>query len=229
MKTNAKRFVSVIKDKVNSPGVRNFFETLKYALHVIVHPFDGFWDLKHEKRGSLAAAIFIIFMTLVATLWQMQFTSFLFVNYNWNQINIWTEMAQVLLPLVIICVANWALTTLFDGKGTMKEIFMGVGYALTPYPLIMIPTCLLSNILTSDEGALYTFFTGLAIAWCAFLLLVAIMKIHEYTLGETLLALFATLVGAVVIVVLLLLICCMVSEAVTYFISLGREILLRFY
>jgi hypothetical protein len=25
-----------------------FFKTLRFALYVIVHPFDGFWDLTHE-------------------------------------------------------------------------------------------------------------------------------------------------------------------------------------
>ena len=31
-------------------------QSLKYALYVITHPFDGFWDLIHEKKGSIAAA-----------------------------------------------------------------------------------------------------------------------------------------------------------------------------
>ena len=39
---------------------------LRYALHVIVHPFDGFWDLKHEKRGNLASALIILAATILA-------------------------------------------------------------------------------------------------------------------------------------------------------------------
>ena len=35
---------------------RRYIASLRYSLHVITHPFDGFWDLVHEKRGSLAAA-----------------------------------------------------------------------------------------------------------------------------------------------------------------------------
>jgi hypothetical protein len=27
-------------------------KTLKYSLYTITHPFDGFWDLTHEKRGE---------------------------------------------------------------------------------------------------------------------------------------------------------------------------------
>ena len=29
-------------------------EQMRFALHISTHPFDGFWDLKHEKRGSVA-------------------------------------------------------------------------------------------------------------------------------------------------------------------------------
>ena len=43
----------------------HFFETLRYAFYVIFHPADGFWDLTHAKRGSLAAANFIVFLTLL--------------------------------------------------------------------------------------------------------------------------------------------------------------------
>ena len=34
----------------------HFFSTLRYSLHVITHPADGYWDLIHAKRGSYAAA-----------------------------------------------------------------------------------------------------------------------------------------------------------------------------
>ena len=29
----------------------HFLSTLRYSLHVITHPADGYWDLIHAKRG----------------------------------------------------------------------------------------------------------------------------------------------------------------------------------
>ena len=29
---------------------------LRYSTYVIFHPFKGFWDLKHEKKGNLESA-----------------------------------------------------------------------------------------------------------------------------------------------------------------------------
>lgn len=196
---------------------------------MIVHPFDGFWDLKHENRGTLAAANILVFLTLLARLLSLQFTSFLFLDVNWENVNIWLEIAEILLPLLIFVVANWALTTLFDGKGGMKDVYITTAYALTPFPLIQIPLCIISNVLAIDEGALYTFFSALSVVWCAALLLCGLMQTHEYTMGKTVLSLFATLIGMAVIIVLLMLVFSMTSEAISYFVSLGREIIIRLY
>ena len=44
----------------NKEKYSRYFGSLKYALYVITHPLDGFWDLTHEKRGSIAAANTIV-------------------------------------------------------------------------------------------------------------------------------------------------------------------------
>ncbi|MBQ7247480.1 MAG: YIP1 family protein [Lachnospiraceae bacterium] len=206
-----------------------FPAALRYALYVIVHPLDGFWDLKHEKRGSLPAALTIAALMVLSSLWRKQFTSFLFLRVDWTQINIWLEMAEVVLPLVIFCVSNWSVTTLFDGKGTMKDVFTAVGYSLTPYVLINVPLCLVSNLITSEEGGLYTFFYGLSLLWCAVLVVCAMIQTHEYTLGHTVISLLVTLVFSVIVIVLILVIICLTTDAFSYFWSVGREIVLRTY
>lgn len=40
----------------NKEKYSRYFGSLKYALYVITHPLDGFWDLTHEKRGFYCAA-----------------------------------------------------------------------------------------------------------------------------------------------------------------------------
>ena len=38
-------------------GRRSYGEEVIFAFHLMMHPFDGFWDLKHEKRGSIRGAL----------------------------------------------------------------------------------------------------------------------------------------------------------------------------
>ena len=75
----------------------HFFDTLKYSLYVIWHPADGFWDLIHAKRGSYAAANFIVILTLLTHVWKLQFTNFVIMNVNWNRINIFKEIYNIQL------------------------------------------------------------------------------------------------------------------------------------
>ena len=48
--------VAPAKDSKAKAWLSRYGQSLRYALHVITHPFDGFWDLIHEKKGSIAAA-----------------------------------------------------------------------------------------------------------------------------------------------------------------------------
>ena len=208
---------------------RVYLASLRYGLHVIVHPFDGFWDLKHEKRGTIAAANTFVLLTLLTQVWSQMYSNWMFVDIDLQKFNLWMECGMVLVPLAVWCVSNWCLTTLFDGKGTMKDIYMLTAYSLVPFILIRLPMTFLSNLLIADESTLFTFFNAFSLVWCAALLLCGLMMIHDYTLTKTLLSTLATVVGMMVIIILCLMLFSMVSEAISYFISLYREIRFQFY
>ena len=133
---------------------KRYLASLKFALYCITHPFDGFWDLTHEKRGTYAAANTILILTLIARVAKLRYTSFLFLTVYWEGINIFLYLASVLFPLLLWVVGNWALTTLFDGKGKLGQVYMGTCYALTPYPLMQFPLMIFSNFVTVDELSL---------------------------------------------------------------------------
>ena len=107
-------------------------DSLRYSLHVITHPFDGFWDLIHEKKGTLAAAHTFLILFLVVRVMKLILTSFQFINAPIQHINIFEEAASLALPFLVLCVANWAMTTLFEGKGRFRDIYMAMCYALVP-------------------------------------------------------------------------------------------------
>ena len=205
----------------------NFLNTLRYSLYVIWHPADGFWDLIHAKRGSYAAANFIVILTLLTHVWKLQFTNFVIMSVNWNRVNIFKEMATIILPLAIFCICNWGVTTLFDGKGNLGDIYMGTAYAMTPYPLIQLPLIIISNFVTREEASFYWVFSDISFVWVGILLFMAMMMIHCYSFGKTLLFTIFTAFGMLVFVFIMLLFFSMISQGVAYFISLGREVIFR--
>lgn len=204
-----------------------FLQTLRYSLYVIFHPADGFWDLTHAKRGSFGAANFIVLLTVLAHVWHLRFTSFIIIDVNWETVNIFMEIATIILPLAVFCICNWATTTLFDGKGHLGDVYLGTAYALTPYPLIQLPLIVISNFMTLEETAFYGVASSVSLIWCAILILMAMMMIHQFSLAKTLLFALFTVFGMLVFIFIMLLFFSMISQGVAYFIALGREVIFR--
>ena len=216
-----------VKDGKAKAWLSRYGQSIRYALHVITHPFDGFWDLIHEKRGTIAAANTFLILFLIIRVLKLIATNFQFISAPIQHINVFEEMGSLLLPFIVLCVANWAMTTLFEGKGRFKDIYMGMCYALVPYIMIQLPMILVSNMLTFEEGSFYSVFLSISVIWCAFLVFVGLMEIHDYGPGKTFIFLIVTIVGAAVILFLMLVFFSLLSDAVAFFVSFYREIVFR--
>ncbi len=204
-----------------------YLKSLKFSLYCITHPLDGFWDLTHEKRGTYAAANTILFITVLVRLLKLKYTSFIFVTVYWEEINIFLYIASILFPLALWVVGNWALTTLFDGKGRLGQIYMATCYGMAIYPIVQVPLMIFSNFVTVEEGQFYTVLSALSLIYAAILIICAMGQIHEFSGGKNILFTIATLFAMLVMVFILMLFFSMISQGVAYFISLGRELLFR--
>ena len=210
-------------------GWNRYVQSLKYSLYVITHPFDGFWDLIHEKRGTIAAANTFLFLFLLVRVLKLMLTSFQFISAPIQHITVFEEAASLALPFLVLCLANWAMTTLFDGKGRFQDIYMAMCYALVPYILIQFPMTVISNGLTYEEGSIFTIMLTVSVIWCFFLVFIGLMEVHDYSPGKTFIFLIVTVVGALVIIFLVLTFFSLLSDAIGYFVSLYREIVYRLY
>jgi hypothetical protein len=98
-----------------------------------------------------------------------------------------------------------------------------------PYVLIQLPMILVSNMLTFEEGSLYSVMLSISVIWCVFLAFVGLMEVHDYGPGKTFIFLIVTVVGACVILFLVLVFFSLLSDAIGYFVSMYREIVYRLY
>lgn len=217
------------KNNLRREKWNRYVASMKYAKYVLFHPFDGFWDLSHEKKGSFGAATTYLALFLITRVVQLLFTNFQFINAPLQYVNIFEQAGSLLLPFLILCLANWSMTTLFDGKGRFSDIYIAMCYALVPYTLIQLPLVLISNVISFDEAAFYTVLSSFSVIWCVFLVFIGLMQVHDYSPSKTLIFLVVTVVGALIIIFLLLVFFSLLGDAASYFISLYREIAFRLY
>lgn len=159
----------VNKSVTTSSGKRTFKQEVMYAFHLIFHPFDGFWDLKHEKRGSLRGALFYLVLALIAICYNSVGRAYIF-NPRASFASMFSTCISLLVPVLLWVTANWCLTTLFDGEGSIKDIFIATCYSLVPLILFMIPATAITNVLTLSEASIYNMLMTLGWVWVGILI-----------------------------------------------------------
>ena len=221
------KFITKINKKAATSGKKKTFgEELAYGFYVILHPFDGFWDLKHEKRGSVRASIVFVAATILAFFYQSIGQGYL-MNPEGKYDSVWVQIIGVLVPLFLFIVANWCLTTLFEGEGSFKDIFIACSYSLVPVPLLLIPVTLASNFVTNAEIDIIGFISTLSFIWLGLLVFFGTQVTHDYTMGKNIITILGTLVGMVFIMFLALLFSTLVTKMVSLITNIVTEIRYR--
>ena len=221
------KWMAKINKRVATSGKkRTFGQEIAYGFHVILHPFDGFWDLKHEKRGSVRGAIFFILLAIGTFYYQAIGQGYLLDPFA-SLASVWAQIFGVLVPLFLFVLANWCLTTLFEGEGSFKDIFVACGYSLLPIPLLVIPTTIYSNFCITTETDIIGFISTFAFIWLGLLVFFGTMVTHDYSMGKNVITVLGTIVGMVFIMFLAVLFTTLVGKIVGLITNIVDEIQYR--
>ena len=216
-------------NKVNKKGTASsdkntFGREILYGFHIIFHPFDGFWDLKHEKRGSVRGATFWLVITVLTFIYQAAGQAYIADQNEGAQASYFGAAISILSPVILWAVANWCLTTLFEGEGTFKDVYIATCYSLIPIPLLVIPSVMLTNIVTLNELDIVKMISVIAYVWLFLLLFFGMMVTHDYTLGKNFLTTVGTVVGIAFIVFIAALFSLLLNRVFTFFYNIYVEI-----
>ncbi len=207
-------------------GKRTYGQEIMYMFHVIFHPFDGFWDLKHEKRGSARAGLTILGVTVVA-FWYQSLGKGYIMNARGTYMSFFSAALAVIVPLALWIIANWCLTTLFEGEGSLKDIFIATTYSLPPLVMMIIPSTIASNFVLANEASLINLIVVIGFIWTGMLLFFGMMVTHDYTMGKNLVMTLSTIVGMVCIMFIALLFSTLLGKLVSFVTNIVTEIQYR--
>ena len=221
------KYAAKINKKVAVSGKKpTFREELLFVFHVMFHPFDGFWDLKREKRGSLRAALVFMLLAVIAMFYRSVGAGYV-LNPQGQYTTIFMQLMVVLIPVVLFAVANWCLTTLFEGEGSFKDVLITIGYSLLPLPLTIIPATFFSNYIIESEADLLNLIVTIGFIWAGFLIFFGTMVTHDYTMGKNILTTLGSVIGMAFIMFLVILFTSLVMDIVTFFTNIVSEIIYR--
>ena len=202
-------------------------DSLLYSFHVIFHPFDGFWCAQREGKGDPRAATIIIALVTMVYILSKQLTGFIFNTEIDQDFNLFSELLGVIVPVLLWCVANWSITTLMDGEGSFKDIYIATAYSLVPLILINVPMIILSRIIVQEEQRIYQALGILAVVWTGFLIFSGLMTIHQHTATKTVVTILIAVVAMAAMLFLFLLFFALIQQLINFVYMFYKEMTLR--
>ncbi len=200
---------------------------VQWVIHAITHPVEGFEDMRWKKSGSVKIAFFIVFMLFLAGIAAERLYGF---NHYVPYDKIFNIVPYIVKSFVIFgawTVGNWAVCTLLDGEGTMKNICIYSAYSLVPYVAQLFITTFLSHFLIRDESVFLNIIAIIGTGWTAVLLFSAIRSVHQYSAVKTVFAIILTIAAMLIMLFLLILLLFLIQQVAIFFMTLFTEISYR--
>lgn len=214
-----------IRKKTDAFRNHKLVKEVSLSLHAIKQPFDMFFDIKRYDRASVKSGFIVFGLFVLVYLINIYATGFLFQNPNPNSLII--ELVIVIAAFFLYVVVNYLVSTLNDGEGRLKDVFIASAYVLIPFILFTLPMTLLSHVLTYNEAFLFDFYHQIVTGWTIILLIISVKGIHNYTFWETVRNIVMILFGMFILILLGLLIYAFMGQLVEFVISLVKEVIYR--
>ena len=205
-----------------------FNDVVKFPIYIITHPIQGYNEFKVEKKAKMYAAIAILVAYVLVQIFAYNYTGPVVNKNNPHDFNSIKIIIFGVLPVILIAVANWSITSLFDGKGKMKEIFMMICYSYFPLVVCGILRIILSNFVTTDEVLFLTIIDIVGYVGTGYMVFMGLVVIHEYGIFKTVISVLGTVLAILIILFMALLIFDLANQVISFFTSIYKEIMTRF-
>jgi hypothetical protein len=172
---------------------------------VISHPFKAFDDVKYEDAGSVKFGVLIFVLFTWSKLIMTKYSGFLVNRANTEKVNVPLVLVSTLVPYLLFIIGNWAIGTLIDGKGNMKNIFKVTAYSLYPSIYLYLIGTVLSRIIIQEEALFVQFLFAFPTVLFVLYAFIGLLMIHQFTftkgIGSVLLSIVA--MGILIFIIVL--------------------------
>ncbi len=199
----------------------------KNPLLMLPHPIATVEEMKEKRNGSVFWATVLLFLFTVSEVIVTVAKGFLFNTAKADDFNLFYVLLRSCLLVLLFVVGNWSLCTLFDGEGRMVDIYVYTCYCLTPFIAYRIFDTIFSNVVTNDEYVFITMVNACAWIWFLSMLIFAMKRLHNYTMGKTILVMLFSVVAMAIIFFLLYLFVILIQQLATFVMTIYIELVMR--
>ena len=213
------------KKKKNLVIIKN--RDLQLLSRSVLHPGEVFTEIKEKKRGSVLIGLILIAIYYVTATLKETASGFLFKSPSNTSFNSLLVLLQSLGLVVLWTICNWAICTLQDGKGKLREIFIVASYSIVPLIISNIVYIIASNAILESEAAFLEIFVTVMTLLTAFMLIMGTMIIHDYTFGKFVGTTIMSVLGILIVIFLAIVIVILVQQLILFLGTVYREFMYR--
>ena len=195
-----------------------------YIFYTLMHPSDGYADLRYNGKYSLLSANVIVLWWFFVSCLNFNYNGYIFNENNVNDFNIWVILLSTVGVIFLFTLSSVLLSSFFEGKGKFGEIWIGLSYALIPHVVWLTAELLLTNVLVAEEAAFVVFFRIFFAAWTLFLCFIALIEIHQYSFPMAVASTLCSVIGVLIVVFLVFLMFNLTAQITDFFKTIFNEL-----
>ena len=205
------------KKLITNPALSTMFNS-------VFHPFEGSQQVRYYNKGSAKLATIVLVLYFITTVCSEIYYGFMYTMLDKSSYSAGFSLIRTFGIVLLWTVVNWGLTTLFQGKGTMKHVYIVTCYALIPQIVSSVITTILSNILAPEEGLVITAIVVVGLALTAIMLCVGIMTVHEIGFFKFLTMTIVIIFGMLVCVFVIMMVFVLLQQLFTFIGTVYKEV-----
>ena len=209
-------------------GGNRLWSDIKYIGKVLLHPIDSMYDLKVGKHGSVLSATIIYVIAYIVLIAFMLFSAFLFRYFNnLKFLTVGYLLSLFFLPVALWVVGNYMISSINEGEGSFKNVFVCTAYAFAPMVILLPFVVALTYVCTFNDGFIISFSSNIIFAWTAIYFVLMVLEVHCFSFANMVKNILLTLFAIIIAIVGFIIIYLMVKQVGSFFLDIVREVMFR--
>lgn len=229
MKLHFMRFVTVPVKK-GLAWTRKKLRTVDEMLFVfnyLKNPADATYEIKRRNRVSMFSGTVLLLLYFGIYLLYIYGLGFLFNDRVIAEINLLEEMLKIFLPLFLWVVSNYLVSSIREGEGRFRDVYVATIFSLTPIVLVLPIVTILSHVLTYNEEFIINMLMTVGIIATAIYFFVMVKETHYYQVKETIGSIFISFFTMIMMLLGTMIIYILLNELVTLIRDIIMEVFYR--
>lgn len=193
----------------------------------LTHPFDACKQVRYYGQGSVLLATIVLVLYFITSVCNDIYSGFMYGMLDKSSYSATFTFCMTIGFYLLWTLCNWAISTLFNGKGRMKEIYIVSCYSLLPLVFSNILLIILTNVVVPEEILIISVVSVVFQALFYIIMCVGIMTVQEFGFFKFLLLTAATLLGMFICLFIAFMIFVLLQQMFSFIDTIYKEVSYR--